>query len=285
MDIIRDLPALRARIRHYRQAGGRVALAPTMGALHAGHLPLVTTGKARAGHVVASIFVNPKQFGANEDLGRYPRREAEDARLLEAAGCDLLFAPDAATVYPPGFATTVHVDGPGRPMEGMARPGHFDGVATVVLKLLLMVRPDIALFGEKDWQQLQLVRRMVADLDLAIDIVAVPTVRDTDGLALSSRNAYLSATERKVAARLPEVLATTAGALANGAPALPLLAEAAARLEAAGFRLDYLTLADGETLAPLDRARPGARLFVAARLGGTRLIDNMAVAKAHGMAA
>ena len=277
MDIIRDIPTLRARVRAFRAAGERVALVPTMGALHAGHLPLVAAGKAGADRVIASIFVNPRQFGAGEDLARYPRQEADDARMLADARCDLLFAPAVETVYPPGFATTVHVDGLAQPLEGAARPGHFDGVATVVLKLLLMATPDLALFGEKDWQQLQLLRRMVADLDLAVEIVGVPTVRDADGLALSSRNAYLSAAERVAAAVLPQTLRAAAAALGQGAAPGPTLSDAGAALRAAGFTLDYLALADGETLAPLDRPRPGARLFAAARLGATRLIDNLPV--------
>ena len=277
METVRDTPSLRAATGAFRAAGERVALVPTMGALHAGHLALVAAGRQRADRVLVSIFVNPKQFSASEDLGRYPRREAEDTRLLEAAGCDLLFLPSPEAIYPPGFATTIHVEGLDRPMEGAARPGHFDGVATVVLKLLLLATPDIAIFGEKDWQQLQLLRRLARDLDLGVEIAAVPVVREPDGLAFSSRNAHLSAAERTAAAALPQAVQAAATALATGEDADAVLAGAKRRLLSAGFRIDYLTLADGETLAPLESVRPGARLFVAASIGSTRLIDNMAV--------
>lgn len=275
MDIARDVAPLRARIRDWRAAGERVALVPTMGALHPGHLSLVNIGKRRAHRVVASIFVNPKQFGANEDLDRYPRQEARDAALLQQAGCDLLFAPPPQAVYPEGYATTVSVGGLDRPMEGAARPGHFDGVATVVAKLLLMAFPDVAIFGEKDWQQLAIIRRLVTDLNIPVDIIGAPILRDPDGLAMSSRNAYLDPQARAVAAALPRTLHAAAQAIAGGASVAETLSTARAALASAGFKLDYLTLADGESLATLDAAQPGARLFVAATLGTTRLIDNM----------
>lgn len=277
METVRDISTLRTRIRAMREGGQQVALVPTMGALHQGHLPLVFMGRQHGRRVVTSIFVNPKQFGANEDLGRYPRTEASDVRLLEAAGCDLLFAPTVEEVYPNGFATSVHVGGLGETMEGTSRPGHFDGVTTVVAKLLLMTMPDVALFGEKDWQQLQLIRRMVVDLDLPVEILSVPIARDHDGLALSSRNAFLSAEDRRTAALLPQTLAEATEALGRGDDPTTVLATARQRLRDAGFKLDYLTLADGATLTPLDRPQPHARLFVAAGLGTTRLIDNMSV--------
>jgi pantoate--beta-alanine ligase len=275
METARTVVALRARIRAWRAAGERIALVPTMGALHEGHLSLVGIGRRRAHRVIASVFVNPKQFGANEDLARYPRQEARDAALLERAGCDLLFLPQVEAVYPKGFATTVSVDGLDRPMEGAERPGHFDGVATVVTKLLLMAFPDIAIFGEKDWQQLTIIRRLAKDLDIPVDIVGAPIVREPDGLAMSSRNAYLSASERAVAAALPRTLRAAIAAIIGGAPVGETLSAASAALASGGFRVDYLTLAHEDTLESLQAPAAGARLFAAARLGTTRLIDNM----------
>ena len=282
MQIIREREALRRAVAGLRGDGGRVALVPTMGALHAGHMSLVAEASRRAPHVVASIFVNPTQFGPNEDLAAYPRREAEDAAMLEAAGCALLWAPPPEEMYPPGFATTVTVAGVSEDLCGAARPGHFAGVATVVAKLFAQVRPDLALFGEKDYQQLAVIRRMAADLDMAVEIIGVPTVREPDGLALSSRNVYLSAAERAAARALPDALAAAAAAIAAGAPAGPELERARARLAAAGFDpIDYVELRDAETLAPLDRADRPARLLAAARLGRTRLIDNFPVRPAR----
>lgn len=277
MDTVRDVAPLRAKIREWRAAGERVALVPTMGALHAGHLSLVGIGRRRAHRVITSIFVNPKQFGANEDLDSYPRQEAQDAALLRQAGCDLLFAPPPRAVYPDGFATNVSVGGLDRPMEGASRPGHFDGVATVVTKLLLMAFPDVAIFGEKDWQQLAIIRRAVADLNIPVDIIGAPILRDPDGLAMSSRNAYLDPQQRAVAAALPRTLHAAAQAIAGGARVAETLATARAAIGSAGFKVDYLTLADGQTLETLEANQPGARLFVAAKLGTTRLIDNMPV--------
>ena len=257
---------------------GTVALVPTMGALHAGHMALVAEAKKRADHVAASIFVNPAQFGEGEDFSRYPRREAGDARMLEEAGCDLLWMPPVTDIYPDGFATTVQVSGVTKLWEGEARPGHFDGVATVVAKLLLAVRPDGAVFGEKDFQQLAVIRRMVADLGIPVEIVGVPTVREADGLALSSRNAYLSADERARAVGLPKALNSARSAILGGTPVATALRGAKQALVDAGFlRIDYLALVDAETLEPIVEPKGGMRLIAAAVIGSTRLIDNLAV--------
>jgi pantoate--beta-alanine ligase len=249
-----------------------------MGALHAGHMALVAEGRRRADHVVASIFVNPTQFGPNEDLAAYPRREAADAAMLESEGCAILWAPDAAAMYPDGLEATVHVGGISDELDGAARPGHFDGVATVVSRLFDQVRPDIALFGEKDYQQLAIIRQLVRDLGLPIEIVGVPTQRDEDGLALSSRNAYLSEEERLAARILPRALGEAAQAITGGAPIDEALERARARLAEAGFDpIDYVELRDAETLAPLARLDRPARLLAAAKIGRTRLIDNLPV--------
>ena len=258
--------------------GGTLALVPTMGALHAGHMALITEAKRRADKVAATIFVNPTQFGPGEDLSRYPRREEQDARMLEEAGCDLLWLPSADAIYPEGFATTVHVARVSERWEGEARPGHFDGVATVVTKLLLAVRPDIAVFGEKDFQPLAVIRRLVADLNVAVEILGLPTVREEDGLALSSRNAYLSPDERRRAAALQRALSKAGDAIRAGAPVASALREAKQALVDAGFlKIDYLALVDAATLEPLDGARGEMRLIAAAKIGSTRLIDNIAV--------
>jgi pantoate--beta-alanine ligase len=258
--------------------GGQLALVPTMGALHAGHLALIAEAKARADRVAATIFVNPLQFGPNEDLARYPRRESEDAAMLDAAGCDLLWIPSVGDIYPPGFATTVHVSGVSERWEGEARPGHFDGVATVVAKLLLSVAPDIALFGEKDFQQLAVIRRMVRDLAIEVEIVGIPTVREADGLALSSRNAYLSPHERSRAVALPKALESARGSIASGKSVAGALREAKQSLVDAGFlRVDYVALVDAATLEPRDSLQGDMRLIAAATIGSTRLIDNLAV--------
>ena len=282
MQTINRLYELRPAVDEMRQRGA-VALVPTMGALHQGHLALVREAKARAGSVVVSIFVNPKQFGAGEDLDQYPRRLAEDSQMLEAEGVDLLWAPRVEEVYPEGFATTVSVAGLGDGLCGAARPGHFDGVATVVAKLFNQVRPDIALFGEKDWQQLAVIRRMARDLDLvqprAEAIVGLPTVREADGLAMSSRNRYLSHAERAAAAALPRAMREAVARIEAGEDVGTTLAALERAVLAAGFSsIDYADLADAESLAPL-RQPPtrSARLLAAARIGGTRLIDNMAV--------
>jgi pantoate--beta-alanine ligase len=257
---------------------GSVALVPTMGALHAGHMALIAEAKQRGNRVVASIFVNPTQFGPGEDFGRYPRREEQDARMLEEAGCDLLWMPTVADIYPGGFATTVSIAGVSERWEGEARPGHFDGVATVVAKLLLSVRPDVALFGEKDFQQFAVIRRMVADLAIPVEIVGEPTVREPDGLALSSRNAYLSPDERERAVALPNALKAARDAIRSGASVSTALQQAKQSLVDAGFlRIDYFALVDSETLEPLDSPQGDMRLIAAAVIGTTRLIDNLAV--------
>ena len=279
MQIIRDPAALNEAVAALREGGGTIAFVPTMGALHAGHMALVAEARARAAHVVASIFVNPTQFGPNEDLSTYPRREAADAAMLEAEGCAILWAPDAATMYPDGLAVTVRAGPLGDELDGAARPGHFDGVATIVARLFDQVRPDIALFGEKDYQQLAIIRQMVRDRDLPIDIVGVPTQRDADGLALSSRNLYLSDEERAAARALPRALGEAAQAIAEGADVAQALERAGSRLEAAGFSpVDYVALRDAETLAPMAAPDRPARLLAAARIGKTRLIDNLPVA-------
>ncbi len=279
MQIIRELEALRQEVSELRGLGKRIALVPTMGALHAGHMALVEEGLRRADAVIASIFVNPKQFGPNEDLASYPRRERTDAQLLEKHGCAVLWAPAVETMYPDGFATTVSVSGVSEVLEGASRPGHFDGVSTVVLKLLNQVQPDIALFGEKDWQQLAVIRRMAIDLDLAVEIHGVPIERDDQGLALSSRNAYLSEEELVAARALPRALGEAAAVIGRGDPVEPALAAATTRLAEAGFTdIDYVTLRDAATLQPIDAlGETPARLLAAARMGPARLIDNLPV--------
>jgi pantoate--beta-alanine ligase len=257
---------------------GTLALVPTMGALHAGHMALVDEAKKRADSVAATIFVNPMQFGANEDLDRYPRREAEDARMLSEHGCALLWMPSVDAIYPQGFATRVHVSGVSDRWEGEARPGHFDGVATVVAKLLISVRPDVALFGEKDFQQLAVIRKMVSDLNIGVEIVGVPTVREPDGLALSSRNAYLSAEERRQATALPESLKHARDAIRGGVPVADALNDARKLLRDGGFsRIDYVALVDAASLEPLEHPQGTMRLIAAAVIGTTRLIDNLEV--------
>jgi len=260
------------------RASGKLALVPTMGALHAGHLALVEDAKRQADNVVATIFVNPTQFNDPDDLARYPRQEAEDARKLAEAGCDLLWAPAVEDIYPDGFATDVHVSGVSDRWEGAARPGHFDGVATVVARLLLAVRPDVALFGEKDFQQLAVIRQMVADLGIGTEIVGVPTVRDADGLALSSRNALLSPEERRRAVALPIALNAARDGILDGTSVADALREAKQLLVDAGFlRIDYVALVNAATLEPLDAPRGTMRLIAAAVIGTTRLIDNLPV--------
>jgi pantoate--beta-alanine ligase len=278
VQIIRRLEELAPALAEVRQAGEKFALVPTMGALHAGHIALIDEARRRAGRVSATIFVNPMQFGEGEDLERYPRQEAADAAMLEQAGCDLLWLPTVDDIYPIGFATKIHVRGLSERWEGEARPGHFDGVATVVAKLLLTVRPVTALFGEKDFQQLAVIRRMAADLSLGTEIIGVPTVRDPDGLALSSRNAYLSADDRQRAVALPNALQTARQSVLSGEPVAATLAKAKQQIEAAGFAsIDYFALVDAASLEPLDAPCGTMRLIAAATVGTTRLIDNIAV--------
>lgn len=291
MQIATTRDVLRNAVAALRQEGegqsaGRIALVPTMGALHEGHLTLVRRAREMADHVVASIFVNPKQFGPNEDLDAYPRQLAEDAAMLAAEGCALLWAPTAAEMYPSGFVTNISVTGVSEGLCGAARPGHFDGVATVVCKLFNQVQPDVALFGEKDFQQLAVIRAMARDLDLVrphVDaIIGVPTVREADGLAMSSRNRYLSAEQRAAAASLPRAMRAAIAEIESGAPVAGALAALQAQVIGAGFSsVDYAALADSTSLAPLAALGDApARLLVAARIGGTRLIDNMAVGAA-----
>ena len=283
MQTVNRLAPLRQAVDALRERGP-VALVPTMGALHDGHLALVREAKARAAGVVVSIFVNPAQFGPNEDFAAYPRQLAEDAWLLEREDVDLLWAPPVDEVYPAGFGTTVSVARLGEVLCGASRPGHFDGVATVVAKLFNQVRPDVAVFGEKDWQQLAIIRRIARDLDLIQpapeNILGLPIVREADGLAMSSRNRYLSPEDRARAAALPAAMREAIDSMERGDPVDAALGALRAALVEAGFgSVDYAELADAETLVPLDV--PGgrrARLFVAARIGGTRLIDNMPVA-------
>lgn len=279
MQTVRQLEDLREAVTAWRQAGERIALVPTMGALHDGHMALVEAAKRAGQRVVVSIFVNPKQFGANEDLAKYPRKEAADSRMLTGAGVDLLWMPPVEVVYPDGFATNVSVSGVSEVLEGAARPGHFDGVATVVSKLFNQVQPDVAFFGEKDWQQLAVIRRMTTDLNLPIEIQSVLTQRDDDGLALSSRNAYLMPEDRAKAVALPRALGAAAKAISEGGEVEAALAQARDTLAAAGFDIDYVALADAETLETVTAVTPGRalRLLAAARMGATRLIDNIAV--------
>ena len=282
MQTVRTLDVLRQDIAVLRKGGTSVAFVPTMGALHEGHLTLVRRARTEADNVVVSIFVNPRQFGVGEDLDAYPRQLARDAELLEAEGVDVLWAPDPAEIYPPGYATNVSVAGVSEGLCGADRPGHFDGVATVVCKLFNQVMPDVALFGEKDWQQLAVIRRMTRDLDMMrphVDrIIGVPIVREEDGLAMSSRNAYLSPQDRGRAAALPEAMRDAIAVLRTGGPASRVLGNLHDALLAAGFAtVDYAQLRDADTLELLEADNGNARLFVAARMGSTRLIDNMAV--------
>ena len=281
LPIVRMIADLRRTLDGWRAAGQTIGMVPTMGALHVGHLSLVACARARTDRVIASIFVNPTQFAPGEDFDAYPRSEARDAALLADAGCDLLFAPSVQEMYAPGFSTTVTVSDVSEPMDGQSRPSHFSGVATVVAKLLIQARPDVAVFGEKDYQQLQVIKRLALDLDLPTVILGAPTVRAEDGLALSSRNAYLTPSEREIAAGLNAVLRNLARALAAGEPVAPAEADAIEALISAGFdSIDYVEARHAETL---ERLGPGpigqvpARVLAAARLGKTRLIDNRVV--------
>ncbi|MGJ8598209.1 pantoate--beta-alanine ligase [Sulfitobacter sp.] len=283
MQTAHTLDVLRTQVAKLREGGDTVGLVPTMGALHEGHLTLVRRAREACDHVVASIFVNPTQFGPNEDLDAYPRQLEVDAAMLEAEGCALLWAPNAAEMYPDGFATNITVTGVSEGLCGASRPGHFDGVATVVCKLFHQALPDMAFFGEKDFQQLAVIRAMARDLDLTRphvhSIIGVPTVREADGLAMSSRNRYLSDTDRTAAATLPRAMKEAIARIEDGQEPAPTLNAFEDELLGAGFdSIDYASLVDSSSLAPISALTgSAARLIVAARIGGTRLIDNMAV--------
>ncbi|MFO7479144.1 MAG: pantoate--beta-alanine ligase [Methyloceanibacter sp.] len=274
---VRTVADLRAQLAEWRKTGERIALVPTMGALHLGHISLVELAKQKARRAVVSIFVNPIQFGPREDFHLYPRDEAGDLAKLAAAGADLVFTPDVKEMYPQGFSTRVNIGDLTEDLCGSARPNHFDGVATVVTKLLLQCAPDIAIFGEKDYQQLLVIKRLVRDLDIPVEIAGGAIVREQDGLALSSRNAYLSPAERKIAPVLYQTIAEVAEDLANGRGADDAAEAARFKLEAAGFRVNYVAVRDPETLKPLHGPVRQARVLAAAFLGKTRLIDNVPV--------
>jgi pantoate--beta-alanine ligase len=275
--IARSVSDLRQSLAPWRKAGERIALVPTMGALHDGHLSLVALAKSNADRVVVSVFVNPTQFGPSEDFHLYPRDEAGDLDKLEKAGANLVFAPDTAEMYPHGFSTKVSVSDLTEDLCGASRPNHFDGVATVVTKLLLQCAPDVAIFGEKDYQQLLVIKRLVRDLNIPVEILGGPIVREKDGLALSSRNAYLSPLERKAAPLLYQTIVAVANDLSQGRGADAAAAAGRLKLEAAGFSVDYVAVRDPETLKPLSGPVERARVLAAVRLGSTRLIDNVAV--------
>ena len=279
MEIGRTISDLRRHIALWRKVEERIGLVPTMGALHEGHMALVRTAHAECNRVIATIFVNPIQFAPSEDLSSYPRRETADLEMLRSAGVDLVFMPAVDEMYPPGFSTTVRVAGLSEGLCGGHRAGHFDGVATVVAKLLIQALPDAAYFGEKDYQQLMIVRRLVCDLDIPVRIVGVPTVRGADGLALSSRNGYLSSEERCLAPALARVLRKIAIALTDDPTAVAQkLACGSAALEKAGFAVEYLEIREAETLVPVTtEITAPSRVFAAVRLGRTRLIDNMPI--------
>ena len=278
MRIVRDALELRDAVREARASGKTVGFVPTMGALHEGHFSLVRQARAETGFVVVSIFVNPLQFAPGEDLARYPRKESEDAAALEREGVDVVYLPDPAAIYPPGFATAVEVSGVTEGGEGAARPGHFRGVATVVAKLFLLVSPDVAFFGRKDLQQVAVVRRMIRDLDFPIRLVVGETIREPDGLALSSRNAYLSPEERRIAAALPRALFAARDAAVRGERNAGLLAGRVRReLEAENIGVEYVDVVDPDTMKPVPQAVSGTALAAAVRVGRTRLIDNVSV--------
>jgi pantoate--beta-alanine ligase len=273
----RTVTDLRSQVAAWRKAGESIALVPTMGALHDGHLSLVALAKSKADRVVVSLFVNPIQFGPREDFGRYPRDEQGDLVKLGKAGADLVFAPEVSEMYPQGFSTQVKVGDLTEDLCGAARPNHFDGVATVVAKLLLQCAPDLAVFGEKDYQQLLVIKRLVHDLNIPVEIVGAPIVREQDGLAMSSRNAYLSASERSTAPLLYRTIAEVAADLAKGRGCDDAVVAARFKLDAAGFRVDYVAVRDPDTLKPLSGPVTRARVLAAAYLGKTRLIDNVPV--------
>lgn len=275
LTVCQDIDSLQETLAGLALDGKRVALVPTMGALHEGHLALVRQAKELADAVVVSIFVNPKQFSANEDLSKYPRPLSDDLKRLDEVGADVAYTPSVADIYPSGFSTTISVGAMGQIMCGRFRPGHFDGVATVVAKLFLRMLPHVAVFGEKDYQQLCVIQQLVNDLDIAVEIAGVETVREPDGLALSSRNVYLSPEQRALAPKLYHTMEHAGAHLISGAPAATVLAQAAEVLARDGFRVEYLELRHSETLEELASFAPPCRLFAAAWLGTTRLIDNI----------
>lgn len=278
VNVVRALAELRQVVRGWRQNGERVGLVPTMGALHEGHLALVRAAKAMSDRAVVSIFVNPTQFAPNEDFARYPRDESGDLAKLAALGCDLVWMPDVSGMYPPGFATSIVPKGPAEGLESDHRPSFFVGVATVCTKLFNQVTPDLAIFGEKDYQQLCVVRQVVRDLDLPLEIVGHPTVREPDGVAMSSRNAYMSVEERALAPKIYQVLSNAAGAIAEGASIAATMRLGREELTAAGLAVDYLETREADTLAPAeDASKRPLRVLAAVRLGKTRLIDNVSV--------
>lgn len=282
LKIVRSIPELRETVGQWRRDGQTVALVPTMGALHEAHMTLMREARSRADRVVATIFINPTQFGENEDLSNYPRREAKDVERLQHDKIDLLFAPDVSAIYPDGFATTVSVAGVSQGLCGEHRPGHFEGVATVVTKLLLQTLPDFALFGEKDFQQLQVIKSLTRDLDIPVEIIGIPTVREADGLAMSSRNAHLKPDERALAPVLHRVLTNAATKISNGADIGQTCTAAKIELLEAGFTpVEYFEARDAKTLAEPDVTsdfNQPLQLLTAAWLGATRLIDNIAIA-------
>lgn len=276
--VLRDLADLRALVRGWKAAGQSVGVVPTMGALHDGHLSLVRAARAGCDRVIVTIFVNPKQFNNPADLQKYPRTEAADTALLQSVGTDAIFAPHPDQVYPPGFATTVSVSGISAPMEGAHRPGHFDGVATVVAKLFGMTMAERAYFGQKDWQQLQVVQRLVADLNLPVEVIGCETLRESDGLAMSSRNARLSPSARLQAAVLYRAMVTAANDIRNAIPVATALETAHRAVLAGGFdAVDYIDLRSADLLEPMPHPDRPARLLAAATIDGVRLIDNIAV--------
>ncbi len=277
MDVVDSIGAVRERVAAWRSRGERVAFVPTMGNLHRGHISLIDLARRHGDRFVTSIFVNPMQFGPNEDFNHYPRTPDRDARMLEDAGCDLLFLPAVDEIYPQGSerATRVEVPGLSTILCGEFRPGHFEGVATVVAKLFNIVQPDVAVFGQKDYQQLAVIRKMTLDLCLPLQIVGAPTMRETDGLAMSSRNQYLTEAERAVAPALHAQLTRVATQVANGSPVAPVESEACDALVAAGFRVDYLSVRRAADLEPPGADDPDLVVLGAARLGRARLIDNL----------
>lgn len=278
LQMFTSLEFLRETTAAWRAAGARIALVPTMGALHAGHLALVKHAQQLADRVIVSIFVNPTQFGPNEDFASYPRTEKDDIAALTQLGVDALWLPNREAMYPPGFATNIRVSGITERYEGAIRPGHFDGVATVVAKLFAQTQPHTAIFGEKDYQQLCLIKRLVSDLDMDISIIGMPTLREADGLALSSRNRFLSDAQRAIAPLLHQQLQWSQQQIGQGHAITPALNTARNALLQNGFHgVDYVAYVDAETLAPRETYAANGRLLAAARLGSTRLIDNIAV--------